>query len=246
MPSATLNYVELPVANAEAAAAFYEAALGWSLTRFAPTYAGTIGAHSDLGLDADTGLIAPLPNIETDDLETMQAQVEAAGGRIVAPIFAFPGGRRFHFATEESAEAFAAAPGDLVPAVDEELIATQSEGYPMDTCPVTGEPLGSMGEPVDVLLGHRLVKLCCGGCEGQAADDPGAAIEKLDAAATAEQGRGYAAETCPVAGMKLGSMGEPVDFVFAGELVRFCCGGCPPKFLANPAKYLEKLGAAAS
>ena len=27
----------------------------------------------------------------------MQAKVEAAGGRIVKPIYAFPGGRRFHF-----------------------------------------------------------------------------------------------------------------------------------------------------
>ena len=29
--------------------------------------------------------------------EAMQAKVEAAGGVIVKPIFAFPGGRRFHF-----------------------------------------------------------------------------------------------------------------------------------------------------
>jgi uncharacterized protein len=27
----------------------------------------------------------------------MQAKVTAAGGRVVRPIFAFPGGRRFHF-----------------------------------------------------------------------------------------------------------------------------------------------------
>ena len=31
------------------------------------------------------------------DLEAMLARVEAAGGTIVKPIFAFPGGRRFHF-----------------------------------------------------------------------------------------------------------------------------------------------------
>ncbi|BAM05391.1 hypothetical protein [Phycisphaera mikurensis] len=162
------------------------------------------------------------------------------------PVYRTHEGRRFHFATEESAEAFAAAPGDFVPAVDEELIATQSENYPMDTCPVTGEPLDSMGEPVDVLLGHRLVKLCCGGCKGQAMADPEASIEKLDAAVVAEQGPGHAAETCPVTEMELGSMGEPVDFVFAGELVRFCCGGCTSKFLANPAEYLQKLEEAAS
>ena len=32
-----------------------------------------------------------------DDLEDLQKQVEAAGGRIAKPIFDFPGGRRFHF-----------------------------------------------------------------------------------------------------------------------------------------------------
>ena len=33
-----------------------------------------------------------------DRLEETQSKVEKAGGRIVKPIFAFPGGRRFHFA----------------------------------------------------------------------------------------------------------------------------------------------------
>ena len=41
---------------------------------------------------------APLPNFETDDLEGALEQIEAAGGKIVHPIFEFPGGRRFHFA----------------------------------------------------------------------------------------------------------------------------------------------------
>ncbi|MGB7405547.1 MAG: VOC family protein [Pacificimonas sp.] len=97
MPKAILNYAELPVADSKRSKAFYEKALGWEMTSFAPTYAGSIGQHGDLGLDADTDLTAPLPNFETDDLEAMLAQVEVAGGRIVQPIFDFPGGRRFHF-----------------------------------------------------------------------------------------------------------------------------------------------------
>ena len=35
--------------------------------------------------------------LKVDDLEATLASVEAAGGEIVAPIFEFPGGRRFHF-----------------------------------------------------------------------------------------------------------------------------------------------------
>jgi hypothetical protein len=40
------------------------------------------------------------------DLEATEAQVLRAGGQVVKPIFAFPGGRRFHF-TEPAGNEFA-------------------------------------------------------------------------------------------------------------------------------------------
>ena len=40
---------------------------------------------------------APLPVLYSDDIEETLAAVQAAGGVILKPIFAFPGGRRFHF-----------------------------------------------------------------------------------------------------------------------------------------------------
>jgi len=96
---ARLNYCELPVTDTAAASAFYEAAFGWSLTAFGPTYAATMTGDTDIGLqgDASEASKAPLPVIDVDDLEAALAAVEQAGGRIVKPIFAFPGGRRFHF-----------------------------------------------------------------------------------------------------------------------------------------------------
>lgn len=96
---ARLNYVELPVSNVEAAKAFYETAFGWSLTAFGPTYAATMSGDTDIGLQADAAEAskAPLPVIEVEDLETALETVIAAGGKIVRPIFAFPGGRRFQF-----------------------------------------------------------------------------------------------------------------------------------------------------
>ncbi|HYJ84394.1 MAG TPA: VOC family protein [Allosphingosinicella sp.] len=110
---ARLNYVELPVADTGAARAFYESAFGWSLTGFGPTYAATTTGDTDIGLQGDpaeaTG--APLPVIDVDDLESALAAVEAAGGRIVRPIFAFPGGRRFHF-LDPSGNELAAVTGD--------------------------------------------------------------------------------------------------------------------------------------
>jgi predicted enzyme related to lactoylglutathione lyase len=96
---ARLNYVELPVGDIAAAKSFYEAAFGWQMTAFGPTYAATLTGDTDIGLQADAAEAskAPLPVIDVDDLEAALAAVEQAGGRIVKPIFAFPGGRRFHF-----------------------------------------------------------------------------------------------------------------------------------------------------
>ncbi|HEV2078671.1 MAG TPA: VOC family protein [Allosphingosinicella sp.] len=96
---ARLNYVELPVGDIGAAKEFYQAAFGWTLTQFGPSYAATLTGDTDIGLQADSAEAtkAPLPVIEVEDLEASLEAVAAAGGEIVRPIFAFPGGRRFHF-----------------------------------------------------------------------------------------------------------------------------------------------------
>ena len=96
---ARLNYVELPVADIGAAKAFYEAAFGWSLTSFGPTYAATMSGDTDIGLQADAAEAsrAPLAVIEVNELEAALDKVRGAGGTIKRPIFTFPGGRRFHF-----------------------------------------------------------------------------------------------------------------------------------------------------
>ena len=96
---ARLNYVELPVRDIKAAKSFYEQVFGWSLTEFGPTYAATLSGDTDIGLQADAteATKAPLAVIDVEDLEAALEAVTAAGGTIVRPIFAFPGGRRFQF-----------------------------------------------------------------------------------------------------------------------------------------------------
>ncbi|MGQ0659832.1 VOC family protein [Sphingosinicella sp.] len=98
MPS-RLNYVELPVGDIGAARQFYEKAFGWSLTGFGPTYAATMSGDTDIGLQGDKAEAtkAPLAVIEVDDLEAALDAIWGTGGTIVRSIFAFPGGRRFHF-----------------------------------------------------------------------------------------------------------------------------------------------------
>lgn len=96
---ARLTYLELPVSDLASAKAFYAAAFDWDFTDFGPSYAATTSGDTDIGLDADPTekTSAALPVIEVDDLEACEAKVRAAGGVITVPIFAFPGGRRFHF-----------------------------------------------------------------------------------------------------------------------------------------------------
>ncbi len=100
MTDARIDYVELPSATAhELTRAFYSKAFGWAFTNYGPTYSATTNGTTDLGLQGGPadGLSAPLPVIRVDDLERVFEAVTKAGGIVAKPIFAFPGGRRFHF-----------------------------------------------------------------------------------------------------------------------------------------------------
>jgi hypothetical protein len=46
-------------------------------------------------------------------------------------------------------------------------------------CPVSGQPLGSMGTPVKVTVKGRDVLLCCQGCETAIQEDPDKYLAKL-------------------------------------------------------------------
>ena len=93
-----IDYVEFPGTDLPATKAFYSAAFGWSFTDYGPGYAAFENQGTDGGFTTDPeALRSPLVILYAEDLEAMQARVEAAGGVISTPIFAFPGGRRFHF-----------------------------------------------------------------------------------------------------------------------------------------------------
>lgn len=108
-----INFIELPVRDLTAAKDFYLKAFGWEMTDFGPSYSCSLSGDSDVGLQADQAeaTTAPLPVIDVKNLEAALEQVIAAGGEIVKPIFAFPGGRRFHF-RDPSGNELATAQGD--------------------------------------------------------------------------------------------------------------------------------------
>ncbi len=93
-----LAYLELPGGDMAATKAFYGSVFGWTFTDYGPTYAGFAeGLDGGFQSDETEAPAAPLPILYATDLEAMLARVIGAGAPIVKPIFAFPGGRRFHF-----------------------------------------------------------------------------------------------------------------------------------------------------
>lgn len=54
--------------------------------------------------------------------------------------------------------------------------------YPLDVCIVSGEPLGSMGEPVVIVHEGREIKFCCDACLPSFNEDPDKYVAKLEAA----------------------------------------------------------------
>lgn len=96
---ARINFIELPARDLGAARAFYSVVFGWELADFGPSYSCTLTGEVDLGLQGDMSEAPamPLPVVLVNDIEAAQTTVEGAGGTISKPIFAFPGGRRFHF-----------------------------------------------------------------------------------------------------------------------------------------------------
>ena len=107
MPVPRIDYVELPSVTAhELTRAFYAKAFGWAFTDYGPDYAATTTGDVDVGLNGQSGeaLSAPLPVVRVDDLDAAFDAVGKAGGVIAKPIFAFPGGRRFHFIDPSGSE----------------------------------------------------------------------------------------------------------------------------------------------
>ncbi|MHC9083496.1 VOC family protein [Luteimonas sp. RIT-PG2_3] len=109
----TLDYVEFAAADLDATRAFFARAFGWTFVDYGPDYiafargeAGLDGGFFRAPLASTTDRGGALLVFYSERLEQTLADVEQAGGRILKPVFAFPGGRRFHFA-EPSGNEFA-------------------------------------------------------------------------------------------------------------------------------------------
>lgn len=106
-----LNYIEYASSDLQATKAFFEKAFDWVFVDYGPEYTAFSGQGLDGGffqaaMHSSTENGAALLVFYSNNLEGTLAKISAAGGKIIKPIFLFPGGRRFHF-TEPSGNEFA-------------------------------------------------------------------------------------------------------------------------------------------
>ncbi|MBA8877059.1 VOC family protein [Phyllobacterium myrsinacearum] len=101
-----IDYIEFNVSDIARMRAFYGDAFGWSFKDYGPDYCefsdGNLTGGFAAGGEVKAG--GPLIILFADDLVDTQKRIETAGGKIVNPIFDFPGGRRFHFTDPDGYE----------------------------------------------------------------------------------------------------------------------------------------------
>jgi YHS domain-containing protein len=130
---------------------------------------------------------------------------------------------------------------------DELLISLQA------TCPVSGQPLGSMGKPPKITIGDKSLFVCCAGCTKKVESSPERYFTKYYTAKGEQVREGVfkstladadaiaAQKTCPVMDEPLGGMGVPLKVAVKGKAVYICCAGCAKKLRAEPDRFLAKL-----
>lgn len=94
-----IDYIEFPARDLEAMKRFYGDAFGWTFQDWGADYVSFADGRLTGGFRREDAVTAggPLVVLYAVDLERTEAAVKAAGGKIAKGIFAFPGGRRFHF-----------------------------------------------------------------------------------------------------------------------------------------------------
>jgi YHS domain-containing protein len=164
-------------------------------------------------------------------------------GTMGDPVVKVYDGREVRFCCPACPEKFEKDKAANLAKLDEKIVKDQSPLYPLKTSVVTGKDLPA--HPYEFVYGNRLVRL---GAESEKAEflkDPKKSLGDLDKAVIAAQGKDFPLKKCPVSGEAFGGdMGEPVDLVLAGRLVRLCCNACKKDLDKDPAKYIAAVDAA--
>jgi len=88
------------------------------------------------------------------------------------------GNRLFILCCAGCEKAIVADPEKYFHALDQAVIAKQRDDYPLDTCPVSGQPVDS-AEAIDIVIANQMVRLCCKGCVPKVYERPLIVLDKL-------------------------------------------------------------------
>jgi len=106
MTNNTIDNIEFPGNDLKAIEKFYGTVFGWTFTWYGEDYLefhdGKIVGGFTKGYTGTAG--KPLVILYHENLEQKQNDIVKNGGKITREIFAFPGGRRFHFTDPEGNE----------------------------------------------------------------------------------------------------------------------------------------------
>lgn len=137
---------------------------------------------------------------------------------------------------------------DVIDAAPEPATSMKSQPYTLSTCPVSGEPLGSMGDPIIKEFDGREVRLCCKMCVSKFEKDADTYFKEIDEQMIADQMPYYPMTTCAISGEPLTEDGKDIaiNLIHANRLVRLCCKMCVKDFKKDPSAYIAKLDQAAA
>lgn len=115
-------------------------------------------------------------------MTTCPVSGDKLGGEMGEPVDYVYGNRLIRFCCKGCKGDLLKDPLAMLEKLDAAVVALQKENYPLETCPISGQKLGSMGDPVDMVIANRLVRLCCGGCNGKVIANPAEVLGQVDAA----------------------------------------------------------------
>jgi len=93
------------------------------------------------------------------------------------------GNRLIRLGAQSEKADFIKDPTKHLAALDKAVVEQQGKDYVLKTCPVSKEEFGGdMGKPVDLVVGGRLVRLCCNDCKKDVEKDPAKFIAMVDEA----------------------------------------------------------------
>jgi hypothetical protein len=107
---------------------------------------------------------------------------ESVSGNPEEDSFSVVANRLFIYCCPPCDKKVRAEPAKYIETLDQAVVEQQAKDYPLDTCVISGQPLDSMGGPINMVVANQLVRLCCAGCEKKVEADPAGTLAEIEQA----------------------------------------------------------------